>query len=158
DLALRRLCVEIYNDAMAEMQDWSGNRLLPMALLPAWSVEECVREAQRCADLGLRGVNMTSDPQDLGSPDIADRQWDPLWAACSDLSLPVHFHIAASLTAMDFFGKYFAPSQHELVKPAIGGSMLFIGNARVLINTIFAGIFERHPNLKMVSVESGIGW
>ena len=27
-----------------------------------------------------------------------------------------------------------------------------------MINTIFAGIFDRHPKLKMVSVESGIGW
>jgi predicted TIM-barrel fold metal-dependent hydrolase len=36
--------------------------------------------------------------------------------------------------------------------------MLFLGNARIVINTIFAGIFDRHPDLKMVSVESGIGW
>src|ERR1700683_3804529 len=59
---------------------------------------------------------------------------------------------------VNFFGNYFWPSQHEYVKPAIGGSMLFIGNARVVINTVFAGIFDRHPKLKMVSVESGIGW
>ena len=36
--------------------------------------------------------------------------------------------------------------------------MLFIGNARVVINTIFSGLFDRFPKLKMVSVESGIGW
>ena len=36
--------------------------------------------------------------------------------------------------------------------------MLFISNARVVINTIFAGIFDRLPDLQMVSVESGIGW
>ena len=45
DPVLRRLCVEIYNDAMAEIQEWSGNRFLPMPVLPAWSIEECVREA-----------------------------------------------------------------------------------------------------------------
>jgi predicted TIM-barrel fold metal-dependent hydrolase len=59
---------------------------------------------------------------------------------------------------MNFFGQYFWPSQDEYVKPAIGGSMLFIGNARVLINTVYAGIFDRFPKLKMVSVESGVGW
>ena len=64
---------------------------------------------------------MTTDPQDLGSPDLANRAWDPLWEVCADLHLPVHFHIGASLTAMDFFGKYFWPSQDEYVKPAIGG-------------------------------------
>jgi predicted TIM-barrel fold metal-dependent hydrolase len=36
--------------------------------------------------------------------------------------------------------------------------MLFLGNARFVINTIYAGIFQRHPKLKMVSVESGAGW
>jgi predicted TIM-barrel fold metal-dependent hydrolase len=106
----------------------------------------------------MRGVNMTTDPQDLGAPDLASRLWDPFWAACEALQLPVHFHIGASITAMNFFGQYFWPSQDEYVKPAIGGSMLFIGNARVLINTVFAGIFDRFPKLRMVSVESGIGW
>jgi predicted TIM-barrel fold metal-dependent hydrolase len=158
DPLLRKLCIEIYNDAMAELQDWSNERFLPMPVLPAWSVEECVREAERVADLGLRGVNMTSDPQDAGSPDLASRAWDPLWEVCADLQLPVHFHIGASLTAMNFYGNYFWASQHEYVKPAIGGSMLFINNARVLINTIYAGIFDRFPRLRMVSVESGVGW
>jgi len=127
-------------------------------VMPAWDIDACVTEAKRVAGLGLRGVNMTSDPQDLGSPDLANRAWDPFWEVCADLDLPVHFHIGSSLTAMNFYGNYFWPSQHEYIKPAIGGSMLFINNARVVINTIFAGIFDRHPTLKMVSVESGVGW
>jgi uncharacterized protein len=155
---LRSLCVQIFNDARAELQDESGNRLLPMPVMPAWSVDECVREAERVAALGLRGVNLMTDPQDVGAPDLANRAWDPFWAACADLQLPVHFHIGSSMTAMDFYGKYFWPSQHDHVKPAIGGGMLFIGNARLLFNTIYAGIFDRHPKLKMVSVESGAGW
>jgi predicted TIM-barrel fold metal-dependent hydrolase len=158
DPVLRNLCVEIFNDSRAEIQSNTNNRLLPMPILPSWDIEACVREAQRLSDMGLRGVNMTSDPQDLGSPDLANRAWDPLWEVCADLELPVHFHIGSSLTAMNFFGQYFWESQHEYVKPAIGGAMLFIGNARVVINTIFAGVFDRHPKLKMVSVESGIGW
>ena len=158
DPVLRRLCVELYNDAAAELQEWSGNRLLRMPLLPAWSVSESVKEAERVAALGLRGVNMTSDPQELGSPDLASREWDPLWEVCADQHLPVHFHIGSSLAAMDFYGSYFLPSQEEHVKPAIGACMLFLNNARMVINTIFAGIFDRHPGLKMVSVESGAGW
>jgi len=158
DEALRLLCLEIYNDAMAELQEQSNLRFVPMPVMPAWNVDLCVRETERCAALGLRGVNMTSDPEELGSPDLASREWDPFWEACAALDLPVHFHIGASNAAMDFYGRYFWPSQHEYVKPAIGGSMLFINNARVVINTIFAGIFDRFPKLQMVSVESGIGW
>jgi len=158
DPVLRRLCVEIYNDAMAELQEWSGNRFLPMPVLPAWSIDECVNEAQRLAGLGFRGVNMTSDPEETGSPDFADHAWDALWEVCADLKLPVHFHIGASLTSLNFYGQYFWASPHKNVKPAVGGSMLFLNNARMVINSIFAGIFDRHPKLQMVSVESGIGW
>jgi predicted TIM-barrel fold metal-dependent hydrolase len=158
DEKLRMLCVEIYNDAMAEMQAESNLRFLPMPVMPSWDVERCVRETERCAGLGLRGINMTSDPQDLGTPDLASRAWDPLWEVCADLDMPVHFHIGSSNTAMDFFGNYFWASQDEYVKPAIGGAMLFLNSARVVINTVFAGIFDRFPALQMVAVESGVGW
>ena len=39
DVALRTMCLEIFNDASAEIQAESGNRLLPMALLPAWDID-----------------------------------------------------------------------------------------------------------------------
>jgi predicted TIM-barrel fold metal-dependent hydrolase len=158
DPALTRLSIEIYNDAMAEIQSESGNRLLPLPLMPAWDIDLCVREAKRVAALGARGVNMTSDPQDLGSPDLANRAWDPFWEACSELRLPVHFHIGASITGMTFYGKYPWESHSANTKLAIGGTLLFIGNARVVTNLILSGIFDRHPDLQTVSVESGVGW
>lgn len=158
DERLRLLCIEIYNDAMAELQSESDNRLLPMPVLPAWDVDACVREAERVAELGMRGVNMTSDTQDLGAPDLANRAWDPLWEVCAGLHLPVHFHIGASLTTMTYFGTYPWESQNEDTKLAIGGTLLFIGNARVVTNIILSGMLDRHPTLQMVSVESGVGW
>ena len=158
DEALCRMAVQIYNDAMAEIQADSGNRLLPLPLMPAWDVATCVAEARRVATLGARGVNMTSDPQDLGAPDLASRAWDPLWEACTELHLPVHFHIGASVTGMTFYGKYPWASHPDNTKLAIGGTLLFIGNARVVTNLILSGMFDRHPDLQMVSVESGVGW
>ena len=158
DVALRNLCLEIFNDANAETQTASGNRLLPMAILPAWDIDACVREVERAKALGLRGVNLTSDPQDLGSPDLASRAWDPVWEACAGLEMPVHFHIGASLTTMNFFGNYPWESHDDDTKLAIGGALLFIGNARVVVNLISSGMFDRYPALKVVSVESGMGW
>ena len=152
------LCVQLYNDAMAEVQEESGNRFLPMPIMPAWDIDSCVREANRCADMGYRGVNMTADPQDSGSPDLGDPAWDPFWDVCAGLDLPVHFHIGASQTALAYFGTTFWPSQDDYVKPAIGGASLFQNNSRLLLNSAYSGMFDRHPNLKMVSVESGIGW
>ena len=157
DEALRMVCVEIFNDASAELQAESDNRLLPMAILPAWDIDACVREVQRAKSLGLRGVNLTSDPQDLGA-DLASRAWDPVWEACSAASLPVHFHIGASLTTMNYFGTYPWDSHDDDTKLAIGGTLLFIGNARVVVNIICSGMLDRFPELKIVSVESGTGW
>src|SRR5258708_1451840 len=158
DPALRELCVEIFNDARAELQAESNNRLLPMAIMPAWDIDACVREARRAKGLGLRGINITSDPQDQGAPDLANRAWDPFWEVCSDLALPVHFHIGASLTTMTFFGEYPWASHNDDLKLAIGGTLLFIGNARIVVNIICSGMLERFPELKVVSVESGAGW
>lgn len=158
DDALKRLAIEIYNDGMAEIQADSGDRLLPLPLMPAWDVDACIAEAKRVAAMGARGVNMTSDPDDLGAPDLANRAWDPFWEACTELQLPVHFHIGASVTGMTFYGKYPWASHGQNTKLAIGGTLLFIGNARVVTNLILSGMFDRHPDLQMVSVESGIGW
>jgi predicted TIM-barrel fold metal-dependent hydrolase len=158
DLSFRLSLLQTYNDAMAEIQAGSGDRLLPMGVLPSWDVDACVKEAERVAALGHRGVNITSDPQDQGSPDLASRAWDPLWEVCSALELPIHFHIGASLTTMTYFGTYPWASQHQDTALAIGGTLLFIGNARVVVNIITSGLLDRHPTLKVVSVESGCGW
>jgi predicted TIM-barrel fold metal-dependent hydrolase len=91
-----------------------------MPIMPAWSIDDCVREAKRCAAMGYRGVNMTSDPQDSGSPDLGSPEWDPFWDACEQLQLPVHFHIGASQTSLSYFGTTYWPSQDDYVKPAIG--------------------------------------
>jgi uncharacterized protein len=158
DRALLDACVEIYNDFGAEVQERTGNRILPMAVMPAWSVEACVREAQRAHALGLRGINITSDPSDQGAPDLAHPAWDPLWSTCAGLGLPVHFHIGNSDTTMSFYDTYSWGSNSQALKWAIGGMMLFIGNARSIVNIIASGMLERHPELQIVSVESGVGW
>jgi predicted TIM-barrel fold metal-dependent hydrolase len=59
---------------------------------------------------------------------------------------------------MSYFGTYPWPSHDEDTKLAIGGTLLFIGNARVVVNIICSGMLDRFPELKIVSVESGAGW
>ena len=71
DPELRLLTATLYNDAMAAIQDESGGRLFPMAVLPWWDVDASVREAERAHDLGLRGINTTSAPTSTTSPTSA---------------------------------------------------------------------------------------
>jgi uncharacterized protein len=164
DAPLRLSCTQIYNDAMAEMQHESGQRMFPMALLPWWDVRAAVKETERAQKLGLRGININSDPHthkdENGNniPDLASKHWDPLWEACAALDMPINFHIGGSEQSVDWLGQQGWPSLGRELKAAIGGAMLFFNNGRVLANIIYSGALDRYPKLKFVSVESGIGW
>lgn len=164
DADLRLACVQIYNDAMAEVQEESGQRLFPMALLPWWDVAQAVKETERCAAMGLRGININSDPHmnndDNGDPipDLGTEHWFPLWEVCEAGNIPVNFHIGASETAIDWMGQQGWPSLSRDLRSGISGAMLFFNNGKVVSNLIYSGILDRFKGLKFVSVESGIGW
>jgi len=158
DPELRLVCTQIYNDAMAEFQQESGGRILGMALMPWWDVQEAVKETIRCHKMGLKGINTNSSPQDHGIPDLGQSYWNPLWEVCSDLRMPINFHIGNSTESMDFFGKSCWPSQTPEMKLALGSTLLFLHNAGVFANIIYSGVLERFPKLSFVSVESGVGW
>lgn len=159
DPLVRLLSATVYNDAMAEIQQSSENRLLPMALLPWWDIDASIVELRRIVKMGMRGIMMCSDPQDVGLPDLGESVWDPLWNECCELDVPVSFHIGASDSSMKTSGDDAPwPSLTQLKKSMVAGMMLFMGNARVIANLIIAGVLERFPALKIVSVESGIGW
>jgi predicted TIM-barrel fold metal-dependent hydrolase len=158
DPELRMLCLTIWNDAMAEMQEESGNRLYGMGVIPWWDTELAVKEISRIHDLGLKGVNTNADPQNQGMPDLSDSYFQPMWEACADLDLPVNFHNGASVTQRSYMGTSPWPSLDADSSIALGSAMIYLGNARILSNLIFSGVLDRNPSLRFVSVESGIGW
>jgi predicted TIM-barrel fold metal-dependent hydrolase len=158
DQNLRQACVTIYNDAMAEIQADTKERILPMALMPWWNIEHCAAEVERAAGMGLRGIVMCSDPDSIGLPDLGDEAWTPFWEVCNDTEMPVNFHIGASETSFNMFGRAAWPSMGLRRKLALGSAGLFMENSRVVGNMLYSGVLERYPNIKVVSVESGIGW
>lgn len=159
DPALRELTVSIWNDAMAEMQDRSGGRLMPMGILPWWDAQVAVRELDRMAALGLHGVATTSDPQDhFGLPDLSDEMWTPVFESIVEHRFPLNFHIGASATVGTFIGNNPWPTSGPDVGLAIGSAMIYLLNARVIANFVYSGLLERFPTLNLVSVESGVGW
>ncbi len=158
DLELRLVSTQIFNDAMGEMQAESSDRLLPMALLPWWDIKLALTEVERCHAMGMRGININSDPHHHGMEDLSGEYWYPLWEFCEDKGLPVNFHIGASDSSMSWYGDSPWPSFAATTKLAVGGTMMFISNARVVCNIIASGMLDRFPKLKFVSVESGIGW
>lgn len=156
---IRLISTQIYNDAMAELQAQSGNRIFPMILLPWWDVKEAVAEIKRCHKLGMRGINTNSDPHSAGLPDLSDPCWYPLWEICTELDLPVNFHIGSSDVSVTWYGSGAWPALKTPAQQlAFGSNMMFMTNLRVLINIILSRFLENFPTLKIVSVESGVGW
>jgi predicted TIM-barrel fold metal-dependent hydrolase len=164
DDELRRATVEIFNDAMAEFQDDSKQRIFPMALMPWWDVKLVVKEIERAKKLGLRGININSDPQTFTRPDgtklpdLSGAYWYPMWEACEALNMPINFHIGASEESADWIGAQGWPGLHRDLRASLGGAMLFINNGRTVGNLILSGLLDRFTRLRFVSVESGIGW
>jgi predicted TIM-barrel fold metal-dependent hydrolase len=158
DAALRLTAVQLYNDAVGEMQIASHDRILPMALLPWWDIDASLKELERCLKWGVRGINWNPDTHAHGLPSIADPYWNRLWEACIANGLPVNFHIGASDQSMSWFAQGTLPGFSNNQQMAMGSVMLFIGNLRVIGNILTSRFLEKWPDLKIVSVESGAGW
>jgi predicted TIM-barrel fold metal-dependent hydrolase len=158
DPALRLMAMQIFNDAMGEMQSSSGNRIFPMAMLPWWDLGETLKEAERCVKMGMRGINWNPDTHAHGLPSIADPHWTPLWELCVANKLPINFHIGASDESVSWYFQGSLPGFTPNQQMAMGSVMLFIGNLRVMGTIIASRFLEKFPDLKIVSVESGVGW
>ena len=158
DPKLKTVCVQIYNEALAEFQEQSGQRLFGMALLPWWNIDETVAEIKRCHEMGLRGVNTNPNPQQQGFPGLAEDAWAPVLDLCGEIGMPINFHIGASEQSIDWMGTQGWPSLTRDLYSGIQGAMIFFNNGKVVSNLIYSGLLDRFEKLKFVSVESGIGW
>ncbi len=157
DPDLRRACVEIYNDAAAELQESSGGRLRPQAILPFWDVQATLSEMRRAREvLKLTGFTITDSPERLGLPDYGDSVWAPFFEQAEGLGVPLNFHIASGGTSLftEAPWKTHGPERQM----AVGGALLYLDNARMLTNLLYSDVLEKYPGLAFVSVESGIGW
>jgi predicted TIM-barrel fold metal-dependent hydrolase len=59
---------------------------------------------------------------------------------------------------MSWLGSGHWPSWSKDERLAYGSTMLVLGNQRVLASILISRFLEKFPKLKLVSVESGIGW
>jgi predicted TIM-barrel fold metal-dependent hydrolase len=76
--------------------------------------------------------------------------YDPIWALCEELEVPVHRH--ANLPG-EAAGPAVGPAG-----PAVGILESHFFAHRALGHLIFAGVFERFPRLRFVVTEAGTGW
>jgi predicted TIM-barrel fold metal-dependent hydrolase len=155
DRELMRLCVEAYNDWLVEYASADKKRLIPMMALPFWDMDDSLREMERAAKLGHKGIVMCCEPEFFGMPKLTNPYWDRFWAKAQDMNLSINFHIGSGDQG---FREVMDDSISPSARFASAGILLFLSNATVLDQIIVGGICHRFPRLKFVSVESGIGW
>jgi len=154
DPALMLECVRAYNDFLVDWASADPNRLLPVMATPFWDVDAAVREVERCAALGHRGVLFGGQPNAFGEPHLASSHWDPLWAVAQEAGLPISFHIGSS-SEWDVGPAEVMGMRANLARL---GANAFMENEKCLADIIFGGVCHRFPELDFVSVESGVGW
>jgi len=157
DADLMLACVEAYNDWQTEWSSVDPRRLLPITSTPFWDVTAAVREVERCAAMGHKGILFTGEPQAFDLPLLGDRHWDPLWRAAVELDLPVSFHIGSGNMEAGL-GRKQVEAYGRMATFAAGSVNLFMGNGFQMMDLLISGVLARFPEIKFVSVESGIGW
>ena len=158
DDTLKLLCVSAYNDFLIEWSSADLGRLLPVVATPFWDIAATVREIERCAQRGARGILFTGEPQRYGLPVLGAAHWNPLWEVARATGLPIHFHIgsAGDLLELSTPERY---AEHKVEgAQAYTAVSLFMKNGVQCSDLITSGVLSRYPELNFVSVESGIGW
>jgi predicted TIM-barrel fold metal-dependent hydrolase len=147
-----------HNRWLAELCQMAPDRRVGVAIVLAlWDVDEAVREVRWAREHGLKGVLL---------PCMWGRQapyhhpkYDPLWAACQDQDMVIHFH-SGPATTDEYFGS--VPKADDA--PELPGAMgIYISEvvwwcARPLTFLLWGGIFERHPKLKVAITEGTSIW
>ena len=140
-------CMWAYNRWLAEMCADAPDRIFGMAQTAVLSVDAAIADFQQAKDMGFVGMMMPGDPI---HEDYDHTDYDALWECAADLGLPICFHILTSR----------AGSMHAETR---GHPMNnFLGIIRAIQDVVglmvLGGVFDRHPNLKLVVAESDAGW
>ncbi|MGW7415513.1 amidohydrolase family protein [Streptomyces sp. NPDC054863] len=112
-------------------------------------VDEAVREIRRSKEAGLTGgVLLPGAPPGSGIPELYSASYDPIWAVCEELEVPVNHH----------GGSASPPLGDEPAARAVFMVETTWFSHRALWHLVFGGAFTRHPGLRLVLTEQGSGW
>ena len=157
DPELMLSCVQIYNDWQTEWASADSRRLLPITSISFWDVEAAVKEVRRCAAMGHKGILFTGEPQSFDQPLLGDPHWNPLWEVAVELDLPISFHIGSGNMELGLLESKMASYGRMAAFTELSVD-IFLKNAMQLNDLIMSGVLARYPDIKFISVESGIGW
>lgn len=149
--ALKLAGARAYNRWLADFCSAAPDRLLGLALIGSMAdVDGAVAEIRRAhADGMTAGVLLPLIYYNSAEePFWNDRRYDPIWATCAELGMPVHTHTGSGCP---WYG-----DQPE--GPILYALECTTWPHRPLTFLVAGGVFERFPDLRMVLTEQGSGW
>lgn len=158
DKELALACFKVYNDWIADFQAYAPERFVCNGTLPTTGLDDAIAELHRCAELGLRTVQLESYPS--GSFSEPTPQDDRFWAAAVELGMPINVHTQFFFPAGDLGSKISAEGVKERAERAkkLGLDVQAGSFPVILWRMIQSGVFERFPDLKFVGSEVHTGW
>jgi predicted TIM-barrel fold metal-dependent hydrolase len=138
-----------YNRWAAELCQASPERRVGLIVAPILDdLEGAIAEIRRAHGEGLTG-GIIIPPRWGDHPSYTSKRYDPVWAVCEELSLPVHCHSGPA--PQEDYGE--VPGWTSVY----GFETIFV-TARPLWFMLMTGVFERFPGLKMAVTEAGCYW
>ena len=147
-----------YNTWLIDFCRTAPDRLIGVGHISLADLEEAIRELRRVARAGLKGVFVRPDLID-GRP-LGHRDFDPFWAECQEMGLPVGLHVVAREDRP--LAAWWRGQQRELGYGRSGYmfhfAFLTLPVVAAFTSLLQGGTLERVPRLKVAILETGGGW
>lgn len=141
---------QAYNRWLADFCTAGNGRLAGLAIIVPHDVAAAVTEVNWARRAGLRGVLLPTitDLDPRPAPVYSDAVYDPFWATCQELDMPVHVHPwkSANLHGQEQGSELLDLFEQQHV------------DRRLLAFLIQRGVFERFSRLRFVLAALGSRW
>ncbi|MDJ0849330.1 MAG: amidohydrolase family protein [Myxococcota bacterium] len=137
---------QAYNRWLADLCAAHPHRHAGVALIDVEDIEATVGEIRAAKEMGLRGGVLL--PTSTGShPFYHHPRYEPIWAVCEELEMPLQSHSGWSPD----YGDVGCATAMYITEVDMWAQRPFAA-------LMWSGAFERHPKLKYVLTETGVGW
>ena len=135
-----------YNRWLADLCRANPARHAGVALIDVEDIDVTVQEIHAAREMGLWGGVLL--PTSTGDhPFYHHPRYEPVWAVCEELAMPLHSHSGWS------------PDYGDVAcATAMFISEVDMWAQRPFTALLWSGAFERHPGLRYILTETGCGW
>jgi predicted TIM-barrel fold metal-dependent hydrolase len=153
--------VRAYNRWLSDFCAASPIRRTGLIQILLADVDFSVEEVRRGVDKGLRGVQLPVS--EAGQPLLYHPRYDPIWAECDRLHVPMVVHGSTALPTTEWNcgldegeGPEFDTARQAA--RCINGAEYIFNARRTIWHLMFGGVFDRYPNLRFIVTEAGVDW